>query len=119
MPKTDRRITGDSGERRTARYLCLRGYRILERNFTFGHKEIDIIAKRGRTVAFVEVKTRRKGSALAPRTAVTSIKQKNIISASKGYAMLHDIKGLNIRFDISEVTIGGGINYIKNAFSEN
>ena len=118
MPKTEKRKTGDAGESRTVRYLRLRGYRILERNFTFGHKEIDIIARRGRTLAFVEVKTRREGQLLAPRTAVTAAKRYNIISAAKGYSMLHDTEGLLIRFDISEVTIGGGINYIKNAFTE-
>ena len=119
MPKTEKRITGDMGERRTARYLRLRGYRILERNFTFGHKEVDIIARRGRTIAFVEVKTRREGALLAPRESVTAAKRHNIISAARGYSMLHDTEGKRIRFDISEVTTDGRINYIKNAFSEN
>ncbi len=118
MPKTEKRRTGDKGERRTARYLMLRGYRILERNFTYGHKEIDVIAKRGKVLAFVEVKTRRDGSMLPPGASVTAAKRRNVISASKGYLMLHDAKGLNIRYDVSEVTVSGGINYIKNAYTE-
>ncbi len=118
MPKTEKRRTGDKGERRTARYLMLRGYRILERNFTYGHKEIDVIARRGKVIAFVEVKTRSDSAVLSPRTAVTRAKQQNIIAAAHGYRMLHDTSGMNIRYDIAEVNVSGGINYIKNAFTE-
>lgn len=118
MAVTEKRRTGDKGERRAAAYLRLRGYRILERNFTYGHKEIDIIAKRGRVLAFVEVKTRKKGGMLPPAASVTYAKRCNIISASKGYCMLHDTKGLNIRYDICEITVPGGVNYIKNAFTD-
>lgn len=116
--KTENRRTGDRGEKRTALYLMLRGYRILERNYTFGHKEIDIIAQKGRTLAFVEVKTRSEGSAAAPQASVTLKKQANVISAAKGYCMINGTNGRVIRFDIAEVPVKGRINYIKNAFSE-
>lgn len=115
--RTENRKTGDRGERRTALYLLIRGYRILERNFTFGHKEVDIIAKRGKTIAFVEVKTRGPETVLSPSASVTHAKRRNIIAAAKGYCMLHDTSGCCIRFDVSEVTTKGGINYIKSAFT--
>ncbi|MBO4563400.1 MAG: YraN family protein [Clostridia bacterium] len=114
--KTEKRKTGDRGERRTALYLMLRGYLILERNYTYGHKEIDIIAKRGNTIAFVEVKTRRDVSSVRPQFAVSSEKQRNIIIAAKGYCANKGISDKNIRFDIAEVPVKGKINYIKNAF---
>lgn len=113
--KTEKRATGDRGERKTALYLMLRGYRILERNWTSGHKEVDMIAKRGKTVAFVEVKTRLAPSAAPPQAAVGREKRANIIAASKAYALLHDVSGLTIRYDIAEVT-PDGVNYIKSAF---
>lgn len=115
--KTQNRRTGDRGERRTALYLILRGYRILERNYTFGHKEIDLIVSKGKTVAFVEVKTRRDTSVTRPQSAVTADKMHNIISAAKGYCLDHDLTGRTLRFDISEVPVKGRINYIKGAFS--
>ena len=113
-PTTERK-TGNMGERRTALYLLLRGYRILERNYTFGHKEVDIIASRGRTIAFVEVKTRRDAS-VAPHTSVTAHKRYNIVTAAKGYCSQHDTSGKVIRFDIAEVDAKGRINYIRNAY---
>ena len=115
--KTQNRRTGDRGERRTALYLILRGYRIIERNYTCGHKEVDIIASRGKVLAFVEVKTRRDTSAARPQSAVTRDKMYNVITAAKGYCLTHDVQGKTIRFDISEVSVKGRINYIKDAFS--
>ena len=115
--KTQNRKTGDRGERRTALYLILRGYRILERNYTYGHKEIDIIAARGDVLAFVEVKTRSDVSVTKPQSAVTADKMNNLIIAAKGYCLTHDISKKSIRFDISEVPVKGKIHYIKNAFS--
>ena len=114
--KTKQRMTGDRGERRTAFYLMLRGYRILERNYTFGHKEIDIIASKGSVIAFVEVKTRADMS-VAPQASVTEKKRYNVIQAAKGWCMQNGAEGRIIRFDIAEVPVKGRINYIKNAFS--
>ncbi|MBO6060809.1 MAG: YraN family protein [Clostridia bacterium] len=113
--RTQKRRLGDKGERRTARYLMLRGYRVLERNYTFGHKEIDLIVKRGRVIAFVEVKT-RTASVVAPAASVTSAKRRNVITAAKAYLRSNPYSGCVIRFDISEVPAKGPINYIKNAF---
>ena len=113
--KTAQRRQGDRGERRVALYLMLRGYRILERNWSYRHKEVDIIAARGKTVAFVEVKTRLSAHAAPPQAAVGAEKRANLIAASKAYALLHDVSGRTIRFDIAEVT-ESGVNYIKSAF---
>lgn len=115
--KTEKRKRGDRGERRTALYLILHGYRILERNYTFGHKEIDIVAKKGKVIAFVEVKTRSAERAAPPSSAVTQKKQYNVISAAKGYCMTHETGGMSLRFDVAEVTVKGKLNYIENAFS--
>ena len=116
--KTERRRRGDRGERRTVLYLVLRGYRILERNYTVGHREIDIIAKKRDLIAFVEVKTRRDLLSSSPQTAVNCAKRRNVISAAKHYCSTHDVYGKDLRFDIAEVSTNGVVNYIPNAFSE-
>lgn len=116
MKKTEKRKLGDRGERRTAIYLILRGWRILERNYTFGHKEVDLIAKRGKVIAFVEVKTRTRAR-VAPHASVTREKRRNVIAAAKGWMMTHDASGCTVRFDVSEVTETGRINYISSAYT--
>ena len=113
--KTEKRAIGDAGERRVAWYLRFRGYRILERNWRSGHKEVDIIAAKRGVIAFVEVKTRLSASAGLPQMAVTRDKMANITAAARAYSMLHDTRGRLIRFDMAEVT-DKGINYIKSAF---
>ncbi|MBO4384093.1 MAG: YraN family protein [Clostridia bacterium] len=115
---TEKRRTGDRGERRTALYLILRGYRILERNYTVGHKEIDLIAKKGRVLAFIEVKTRNDTVNSSPASAVTVKKKRNIIAAAGSYRASHDTSEMTIRYDVSEVPVRGKINYIPNAFTE-
>lgn len=115
---TQKKKTGNRGERRTALYLFFRGYRILERNYRAGHKEIDIIASKGKVLAFIEVKTRSDTVNASPASAVTSTKRRNIICAARAYCSLHDTSDKTIRYDISEVPVKGKINYIPNAFSE-
>ena len=67
-----RRLTlGQRGERFAARQLRRWGYRVLERNVRLGRYEIDIIAREGNTIAFVEVKTRRSADVASPEVNVT------------------------------------------------
>lgn len=55
---TEKSFLGSYGEKLAANYLRRRGYTVMERNYRAGHKEIDLIVKRFRTITFVEVKTR-------------------------------------------------------------
>lgn len=115
--KTVKTRMGKRGETRVAFRLFLRGYRIIERNYTYGHKEIDLVARKGRTLAFIEVKTRTDAVSSAPASAVTSAKRRNVIAAARGYCLTHDASDMNIRFDVAEVPVKGRISYIENAFS--
>lgn len=81
-----RRALGDLGERIAVQHLLAKGYSIRELNFRTREGEIDIIAEREDTLAFVEVKTRR-GSAFGTATeALTFAKQRRLVALAEAYA---------------------------------
>ena len=94
------RALGAQGEARAARFLVKRGYRIVERNVRLGGVEVDLIASRGRVIAFVEVKTRRTDRFGPPEMAVDSSKQSRLVRAAASW--LHQQRGLvrEVRFDV-------------------
>lgn len=110
---------GRKGEDIAANYLRLHFYKILERNYRCHAGEIDIIAKKGSCIAFVEVKYREDTSKGLPREAVTPYKQGRIRRTAEAYIASNSIKDCDFRFDVIEI-IGGkfgkDIEHIKNAF---
>ncbi|MBP5392910.1 MAG: YraN family protein [Bacteroidaceae bacterium] len=93
-------ILGHKGEDMAAEYLQAQGYCILERNWTNqGRKEIDIIATKDDIVVFVEVKTRKVGSATTPLSAVDGRKRHRIVLAADSYLKENRID-FCCRFDI-------------------
>jgi len=94
---------GLSAEKAAAWWLRLKGYRILARRFSVAVGEIDLIAKRGSTVCFVEVKARRDpGRGLA---AITPRQAKRIARAAEAFQQARpDLSGCDIRFDAVVVT---------------
>ena len=70
---------GRLGEELAVRYLMGKGYKILERNWRTIHKEIDILAKDGKDLVVVEVKTRKTDEYGDPDIAVTKQKQRLLI----------------------------------------
>ena len=115
---------GAAGERRAAHYLMLRGYRIVARNVRADRVEIDIIARRGAVLAFVEVKTRRTRAYGSPEDAVDARKRARLIRGAA--AWLHGHRGQrrpgqSIRFDViaCEYTADGAdwqLRHLKGAF---
>lgn len=94
-------MKGKEGEDRAVRYLRRKGYRILERNYRFKSWEIDIVAQKGNTIVFIEVK-RRKDESFAPvEDTITPDKMRRIVKASEAYLLS---KGLynrkKIRYDV-------------------
>ena len=68
-----RRAVGRDAERRVARHLTGRGWRILARNWRIGAGELDLVCLTGRTVVFVEVKALRAGASAEPERAVLAV----------------------------------------------
>lgn len=111
--------TGRLGEEIALRLLEDKGYIIHERNWTYRHKEVDLIVQDGNDIVFVEVKTRRSnlyGSALQ---AVDERKRANMIAAANSYIKQKGIH-LAARFDIIAIEVHPdgryAIEHIPNAF---
>ena len=91
------RTLGERGEQVAARYLARRGYRILARRARDRLGEIDLVAVEGRTLVFVEVKTRRTHQ---PEVAVDARKQRQLTRAALSFLKRHDLLECASRFDV-------------------
>ena len=105
---------GNRGEDKAVRYLKLRGYRILERNFRSRFGEIDIICEKQKTLVFVEVKSRKNALFGGGASAVNAAKQKRLIKTAQTYLMGNETDR-EMRFDVIDIT-GDAVSHIKNAF---
>ncbi|MFA5059851.1 MAG: YraN family protein [Candidatus Omnitrophota bacterium] len=95
---------GRYGEDVAAQFLVKSGYRILEKNFKTRLGEIDIIAKDGRTICFVEVKMRRTKQQGSPLEAVTKKKQLKLSRLALIYLKNKDMMDQQARFDVVAVS---------------
>lgn len=94
---------GERGERIAAKFLRRRGYKIIARRSRVRYGEIDIIAVDGRTVVFIEVKTRRSEKLGAPATAVDAQRRRRLVRAATAYLKSYGLLEYPARFDIVEV----------------
>ncbi len=106
---------GAQGEEQAARYLQAKGWSILERNFSAPYGELDLVAKDGKTLVFVEVKTRAYSAYGGPLMAVTPAKQKRLALTAASYIKAKSVKCDGIRFDVLCV-LPQGIEHVPNAF---
>jgi putative endonuclease len=110
---------GQEGESIAARHLKKCGYKILVQNYRNTIGEIDIIARDGETIVFVEVKTRRSEQFGNPKWAVTFQKQRKISMVALGYLKEFRLGNRKARFDVVTVLENGkkpAVEIIKNAF---
>jgi putative endonuclease len=100
----DRITLGRMGEEEAVGYLQDRGWKILGRNIRHGRKEIDVVASRGRVLAFVEVKCRSNESHGYPAEAITPSKQRGIAEVARAWLRVRrPPAGTWIRFDAVSV----------------
>lgn len=110
------RRTGSRYESVAADYLVEQGYRILERNFYSRQGEIDLVARDGRYLVFVEVKYRSGTANGSPAEAVGPLKQRRIRGTARYYLYSRGLpEDTPCRFDVVAVT-GGQIELIRDAF---
>ncbi|HEX8325608.1 MAG TPA: YraN family protein [Tepidisphaeraceae bacterium] len=117
-PKVDPTL-GERGENVAAKFLTNAGYKILQRNYRCKLGEIDIVARHGRTLVFVEVKT-RVDDQVRPEDQVDTTKQHQITKAADIYLSRFGFPQPPARFDVVAIHWPGGRNPIirhhENAF---
>ena len=106
---------GRLGEVRAEQALAKLGYDILARNYRCAGAEIDLIARDGAVIVFVEVKMRGSARASSGREAVTPAKQRRICKGAMYYMMRHGLMNQQARFDVMEIQ-GTRIVHIRDAF---
>lgn len=113
----NRRSKGTEYEKKAAAWLETQGYRIVEHSFRCRMGEIDLIAREGKTLVFLEVKYRKTGSFGAPAEAVTPAKQRTICRVADFYRIRMGIpENQSCRFDVVAIQ-GEQIQVIRDAFS--
>ena len=112
---------GAYGEKVAADWLRTQGCKILARNFRGPRKgEVDIVAREGKLLLFVEVKTRRVGSKIRGLDAVGKDKQALIERGANAWLKQLGTRQLPWRFDVIEVSMEDGekpaVHRVKDAF---
>ncbi len=115
----ERQYFGREGEVVAERWLRRRGWRVLHRRFRSGHRDIDLIAERDGTVAFVEVKARHGGWLGGPVEAVNWKKRRELARSASVWIDRHGRAGESYRFDVIGVLVDEGrvrVRHVENAF---
>lgn len=117
----DRIWIGNFGENVATDWLRADGCKILARNFKGPRRgEVDIVARQGKLLLFVEVKTRREGAKIRPLDAVNRDKQALIERGANAWLKSLHTRNLPWRFDVIEVYVAENelprVNHVRDAF---
>ncbi len=119
-PHNDNLNLGARGEEIAVAYLKGQKIIVVERNFRCKAGEVDIVARDGTTVVFIEVKTRRSMSFGPPQAAVTPFKQRQISKAALVWLAKRRLQEASARFDVIAILLRDHavpeIEHIRNAF---
>lgn len=111
----ERQRRGLVGERQAMRYLEAIGWQVVAHRFRAGRVELDLVVRRGRLVAFVEVKVRRGKAFGSPLEAVTGAKRREMVKAARVWMDRFGEAGDVYRFDCVGIA-GGGLEHVEDAF---
>ena len=117
-----RKALGFRGEDLAVKYLKKKGFKVIERNYHCPLGEIDLIAREGDTLVFVEIKARTSSTFGLPQDAVDRFKQKKLMLVARTYMAARHLKeDIPARFDVVAIHLtpsGPDIELIKDAFQE-
>jgi putative endonuclease len=106
----------NAAERRAARWYRLHGYRILDTNRWIAGNEIDVVARRGSTIVFCEVKSKSGEGFGDPLEMVTAEKARRVRRAAEAWLGIHaEAQGLAVRFDVI-AEWSGRLEHVPDAF---
>jgi len=114
-----RQALGEIGERVAERWLRSQGWRVLDRRFRSGHRDLDLVVARAGMVAFVEVKARRRLVGGDPVEAVGWRKQRELIRSALVWISRRGRPGSAYRFDVIGILVSGSrvrVRHVENAF---
>lgn len=104
----ERRAGGDAAEERACRHLEAAGFTIAGRNFRTPGGEIDIVARKGDLLVFVEVRSRGDGGIERPEESVTPAKRRRIVAAARRYlSTVPPSSWREARFDVISIEGSG------------
>jgi len=110
---------GKTGEDIAVKFLSRKGYKILKRNYRYGHGEIDIIAMYKDVLIFVEVRVKFSDKFGSPEDSVTIKKREQLKKIASAFIQMNEVNFSECRFDVIGITFKDGkfnINHIENAF---
>jgi putative endonuclease len=113
-----RRQTGQQGETLAALYLTGQGYNIVQRNWRCPLGELDIVAEAGKTLIFVEVRTRRSHRFGLAEESLTPAKQSRLVELAQTYLQETAVPDCSWRIDVVTIQWEAGrpkINHVENA----
>jgi putative endonuclease len=102
MSGDDRRGLGRRGEQLACQMLASKGYEIVARNWRCEHGELDLVARDGDCLAFVEVRARRGRALGTPEESITAAKQARLVELADAYVCENDWQG-DWRIDVVAV----------------
>ncbi len=105
MP-TPRTKLGTWGESLASRFLLDKGYRIVASNYRNRHGEVDIVARDGEELVFVEVRTRRPGGYGAPEESLSPAKVRRLVNTCHEYLQERELEGAPWRVDLVCIYLG-------------
>ena len=115
-----RQAFGELGERIAERWLRRHGWRVVQRRFRNGHRDIDLVVEREGLVAFVEVKARRGSEFGDPVEAVNWKKQKELTRSAHVWIDRHGRPSESYRFDVVGILVDGDrvrVRHVADAFA--
>jgi putative endonuclease len=112
------RELGQVGEELACDHLRKKGYAVVERGFRMFRGEIDVVARDGDTLVFVEVKTRADESYGRPEESVTPAKQRQIRRIAQGYLVKSSLGEVPCRFDVVAILFRGPDDYRLEHFKD-
>lgn len=110
--------TGRRGEDLALAWLEGRGFRLLDRNWRSGHKELDLVVESAERVHVVEVKTLTPPLLMRPSEKVDAVKQGRLMAAARHYIACRQVQK-EVQFDVVSVVLDGErseVEYIPEAF---
>src|SRR4051812_39351626 len=117
---TARQALGELGERIAERWLRRQGWRVINRRFRNGHRDIDLVVERDQTIAFVEVKARRGGDFGGPGAGGDWRKQRELSKSAQVWIDRHGQSTETYRFDVVGILVNGQqvrVRHVADAFS--